>query len=55
MIHSYETAPSKSLNFPDWVGKVDATSKEDRNVKVAEKSPEPAGSLSPSSSPRASL
>lgn len=58
MFHSYETSPSKSspsksTQFPDCVGKVDATSKKDTSVNAAEESSEPAGSLSPSLSPRA--
>ncbi|KAK1353647.1 Zinc finger CCCH domain-containing protein 3 [Heracleum sosnowskyi] len=55
MFHSYETSPSKSMQFPDEVGEVDATSKKDTSVKAAEESPEPAGSLSPSLSPQAGL
>ncbi|WOH03186.1 hypothetical protein DCAR_0522580 [Daucus carota subsp. sativus] len=55
IIHSYETSPSKSSKFPEWAGKVDAPSKKDTDVEAAEESPEPAGSLSPSSSPRAGL
>lgn len=50
MIHSYETSPSKSPKFPDWMGKFEAAGNRKWNAKSPEELSEQAGSPSNSSS-----